>query len=508
MSPIELAIFISRTEAICAEMGALLQRAAFSPNIKDRLDFSCALFDAKGGLFAQAAHIPVHLGSMAYAMSSIVDGVEWQTGDMLVVNDPFLGGTHLPDVTMIAPLFIEDELIAFVANRAHHANIGASAPGSMPLSKRIEEEGMMIPPTIFMRGGEILQSEFEQFTQFSGADTGGDFAAQISSNQAGLLRLGDIVRQMGACSFIAAVEAVNLYGARLAAVSLGEIPAGEYVFSDLMDDNGFGLRDIEIAVTIRVGERICVDFAGTSSQVEGNINCPLSVAAAAVFYVFRCLMPDTTPNCAGTFSQIEILAPQGCLVNASRPAATAAGNVETSMRIVDVVLGALAKPLPDRIPAASQGTMNNLAMGSHESNTPWDYYETMGGGMGASRLIDGLTGVQSHMTNTLNTPIESLESHYPVRVLEYAIRSGSGGQGAFNGGAGITRELLFLEPAQVTMLTERRSRGPWGLEGGASGLPGQQSLDGKVLPAKFTTQVESGQRLRIETPGGGGFGSK
>jgi len=508
MSPIELAIFISRTEAICAEMGALLQRAAFSPNIKDRLDFSCALFDSSGGLFAQAAHIPVHLGSMAFAMASIVDGVEWQEGDMLVVNDPFLGGTHLPDVTMIAPLFVRDELVAFVANRAHHANIGAKAPGSMPLSKSIEDEGMIIPPTIFMRRGEILQSEFQLFTQLPGADTSGDFAAQISANQAGLQRLGSIVGQMGADQFSSAVASVNAYGARLAAASLKEIPVGEYQFSDLMDDNGFGLSDIEIAVSIRVGAVIEVDFTGTSRQVEGNINCPLSVAAAAVFYVFRCLMPPTTPNCAGTFGQIRVIAPKGCLVNAVRPAATAAGNVETSMRIVDVVLGALAGPLPDRIPAASQGTMNNIAMGNHDSNAPWDYYETMGGGMGASRQAHGISAVQSHMTNTLNTPIESLESHYPLRITEYSIRQGSGGQGEFCGGSGIVREVLFLAPAELTMLTERRSRGPWGLEGGETGLPGNQYLDGASLPAKFTTRIKPGQKLRVETPGGGGFGRK
>lgn len=515
-SPIELAIFISRAEAICAEMGALLQRAAFSPNIKDRLDFSCALFDLDGGLFAQAAHIPVHLGSMAFAMASIVNSIEWQEGDMLVVNDPFLGGTHLPDVTMIAPLYVAGELAAFVANRAHHANIGAIAPGSMPLSKTLEEEGLIIPPTIFMRDFKIVPEVFGQLTDMPGADSSGDFAAQISANLAGLRRLGRIVRTMGLPIFNHTIFAMNAYGARLAAAALAEIPPGEYAFTDLMDNNGFGLSDIAISVTIRIGDSIGdgaghsieVDFGGTSEQVEGNINCPLSVAAAAVFYVFRCLMPDTTPNCAGTFSHIKLIAPSGCLVNAERPAATAAGNVETSMRIVDVVLGALAFALPDRIPAASQGTMNNIAMGNHSAPVSWDYYETVGGGMGASKMSYGLSAVQSHMTNTLNTPIESLESHYPLRITEYSIRSGSGGMGQQIGGDGLVREFLFLEPTEVTLLTERRHRGPWGLAGGEAGRAGAQTLDGELLPAKTNFTVVAGQTLRVETPGGGGFGQK
>lgn len=508
LSAIELAIFVSRAEAVCAEMGALLQRAAFSPNIKDRLDFSCALFDRSGALFAQAAHIPVHLGSMAFAMSSIVDGVEWQDGDMLVVNDPFLGGTHLPDVTMIAPLFMEGELIAFVANRAHHANIGADAPGSMPLSRNIEEEGMIIPPTLFMRNHKLIDEVFSKITQMPGADTSGDFAAQISANAAGLRRLEEVVGNIGVGAFSHAVAALNEYGQRLAKVALDRIPRGEYRFQDLMDGNGFGQEDIALMVSIRVGTGIEVDFTGTADQVEGNINCPLSVAAAGVYYAFRCLMPETTPNCAGTFSQIKITAPSGCLVNAERPAATAAGNVETSMRVVDVVLGALASALPDDIPAASQGTMNNVAMGNHNSHTPWDYYETIAGGMGASRQTVGLSAVQSHMTNTLNTPIESLESHYPLRILEYSIRQNSGGVGDANGGDGLVRVFEFLDQAEVTLLTERRTRGPWGLEGGASGQPGRQTLDGKLLPGKVNFTAARGQVLRVETPGGGGFGKK
>lgn len=505
MSPIELAIFISRTSAVCDEMGALLQRAALSPNIKDRLDFSCALFDAQGDLFAQAAHIPVHLGSMAFAMASIVQDVDWQPGDMLVVNDPFLGGTHLPDVTMVAPLFIEGELVAFVSNRAHHANIGATSPGSMPLSKSIEEEGLLIPPTLFMREDKIASDVFAPLNSANG-ETSGDVAAQISANQAGLARLGQIVSEMGTEQFANAIVATNDYGERLANAALESIPKGIYQFNDVMDDDGFGASQVNIAVELTVADRIKVDFTGTSVQVTGNINCPLSVAAAAVYYVFRCLMSAATPNCAGTYRCIEIVAPEGCLVNAKRPAATAAGNVETSMRIVDVMLGALAAIGIQGIPSASQGTMNNVAMGNHQSPSPWDYYETMGGGIGAGEAYAGLSGSQSHMTNTLNTPIESLEHHYPLRVTEYGVRTGSGGLGKYPGGDGLVREFEFLDDAEITILSERRQNRPWGLEGGEAGQAGQQTLDGEVLPAKTERTVRAGQRLRIESPGGGGFG--
>ena len=506
MSPIDLAIFISRVEAVCAEMGAILRRAALSPNIKDRLDFSCALFDQSGELFSQAAHIPVHLGSMAFAMSGIVRDVEWQEGDMLVVNDPFLGGTHLPDVTMIAPMFIGSELAGFVANRAHHANIGAESPGSMPLSSNIEDEGLIIPPTLFIRGGQIVSDVFGSLTAGLETETGGDVAAQVSANQAGLQRLKELVKQVGLDRFHDGIAATNAYGERLGRAALNDIPAGVYEFQDVMDDDGFGATDIPLQISIHVGEQVTVDFEGTSPQVKGNINCPLSVAAAAVYYVFRCLMPDSTPNCAGTYRLIEVFAPEGCLVNAQRPAATAAGNVETSMRIVDLVLGALSQALPERIPAASQGTMNNLAMGHHSPSARWDYYETMGGGIGASPDCDGISASQSHMTNTLNTPIESLERHYPLRVIEYGIRKHSGGAGQYIGGDGIVREFEFLGEAEVTILSERRSGEPWGLNGGKAGKSGFQTLDGALLPGKVNVTVSKGQRLRLESPGGGGFG--
>jgi N-methylhydantoinase B len=508
MSPIELSILVSRVESICQEMGVVLRQAAFSPNIKDRLDFSCALFDESGELFAQAAHIPVHLGSMAYAMRDIVSGVDWQAGDILALNDPFLGGTHLPDVTLISPFYAGTRLLGFVANRAHHANIGASSPGSMPISTRLEEEGMVIPPTKLVSAGVLVEEEMEKLGELKGADVGGDFAAQMSANRVGVERIGELVVKVGVDEFLEGIDEINAYGERLAKSGLRSIPNGSYRYCDRMDDDGYGTEDIEISVLINVtDDGISVDFEGTSPQVKGNINCPLSVAAAAVFYCFRCLLPDNTPACAGVFSAISLRAPVGSLVNATRPSATAAGNVETSMRIVDVVLGALYQAQPSLIPAASQGTMNNVAMGNHGTDHPWDYYETIAGGSGAIEGSDGASGVQTHMTNTLNTPIESLEMHYPIRIRQYCIRRGSGGEGHYVGGNGLVREFEFLEPAELTLITERRRIAPWALDGGAPGKVGRNLLDGRVLPGKCHLQVNAGQVLRVETPGGGGVGS-
>jgi N-methylhydantoinase B len=511
MDPVELNIFTSRLAAVCDEMGAVLQRAAFSPNIRDRLDFSCAVFDADGELCAQAAHIPVHLGSMAYAMRDIVAGQQWREGDMVIVNDPYLGGTHLPDVTLIAPLFIEDKLLAFVANRAHHADIGAETPGSMPLSTSLEEEGLIIPPTRLLRAGVRDEAVLAMITgALRSGDAGrGDFAAQISANQTGLKRLQALVRASGGReAFGRALDALNAYGERLAQAALADIPDGEYRFTDLLDDDGMGHTDLPIAVTLTVqGHGIDVDFSGTADQVPGNVNCPLSVAAAGVFYVFRCLMPSHTPACAGSFRPIRIRAPEGCLLNARRPAAVAAGNVETSTRVVDVLMGALAQALPEAIPAASHGSMNNLAMGYRgKAGREWDYYETLGGGMGAGPKYDGLSAVQTHMTNTLNTPIEVLETTYPVRITRYAVRRGSGGAGYHRGGDGLVRSYRFLEPARVTLLTERRRHAPWGLAGGQPGKPGRNLLNGDPVPGKASFEVAAGDELTIETPGGGGWG--
>lgn len=513
---IALSVFASRLAAICDEMGAILRRSAFSPNIKDRLDFSCALFDARGELCAQAAHIPVHLGSMAFAMRHIVNGngisqIDWQPDDMIVVNDPFLGGTHLPDVTIIAPVFINVTLGGFVANRAHHANIGATAPGSMPISRSLDEEGVVIAPTHLIKRGVLQQDVWQKLAGIdSGSASEGDFAAQVSANRSGVARLQTLVAAMGENAFSAALETLNSYGEQIARQHFRAIVNGHYRFADALDDDGVGTQDIAVVVSVEICDgNITVDFDGTAPQVAGNLNCPLSVAAAAVLYVFRCLLPAELPVCAGLFRPIRLLAPLGCLVNAQRPAAVAAGNVETSMRIVDALLGALYPALPQRIPAASQGTMNNVAMGSFAVDgvsSAWDYYETIGGGGGAHALGDGLHAAQTHMTNTLNTPIESLEQHYPLRVRRYAIRRRSGGDGQQRGGDGIVREYEFLTATQVTLLGERRRSAPWGLAGGSAGKPGSNRLNGEVVPAKVSLQVQAGDRLVLETPGGGGYG--
>ncbi|MBF0220400.1 MAG: hydantoinase B/oxoprolinase family protein [Gammaproteobacteria bacterium] len=509
MNSVELTLFASRVAAVCEEMGAVLQRAAFSPNIRDRLDYSCALFSADGGLLAQAAHIPVHLGSMAYAMAGLVQQRSWQPMEMVVVNDPFLGGTHLPDVTLIAPLFMDDRLLAFVVNRAHHAHIGAAAPGSMPLSRSLADEGVVIPPTLVATADGLLHEVVNHLVDAVGSDDfAGDFAAQRSANLAGLARLQPLLRSMGEAAFAAAVTALNSYSETIARRALGVIPPGRYGGEDFLDDDGAGTSPLAIRVTLEVAADggVTVDFAGTARQCAGNVNCPLAVTAAAVYYLLRTLMPETIPVCAGTFAAITLQATLGSLVNANPGAAVVAGNVETSSRIVDALMAALAPVLPQLIPAASHGSMNNVAMGGRELGRFWDYYETIGGGMGAGSEGGGLSGVQTHMTNTLNTPIEVVESRFPLRIRRYALRRGSGGAGQRRGGDGMVREYEFLSPASVTLISERRQLAPWGLAGGAAALVGENRLNGELLPAKVALQVQAGDRLTVATAGGGGWG--
>jgi N-methylhydantoinase B len=509
MDAVQLSLFASRVSAICDEMGAVLRRAAFSPNIKDRLDFSCALFDAHGRLCAQAAHIPVHLGSMAYAMADLTAVHDWRPGDMLVVNDPYQGGTHLPDVTLIAPVFANRQCLGFVANRAHHADIGAESPGSMPIGSRLEDEGLVIAPTLLVEKNVLSRSLLAGIVAatHNAVVTEGDFSAQVSANRSGVRRVRALLEQLGVDAYLQGLEALNAYGGRMARAAFSGLPDGVFRYSDVMDDDGRGHYDIRLQVAVAIrGEDIDVDFSGTAGQVAGNINCPLSVTAAAVFYAFRCLMDAGTPACAGSFESIALHAPPGCLLNARAPAAVAAGNVETSSRVVDVVLGALALAVPDRVAAASQGSMNNVAMGARGEAGSWDYYETLGGGMGAGRHGGGLHAVQTHMTNTLNTPIEVLEAAWPVRIGRYAVRRGSGGRGRRNGGDGLIREYHFLAPARVTLLSERRRHRPWGIQGGLPGAAGVNLLNGETLPGKAAIQVQAGDRLEIRTPGGGGFG--
>jgi len=502
---IELGIFESRTAAICETMGAVLRRSAFSPNIRDRLDYSCALFSADGRLLAQATHIPVHLGSMAWAMRDLVDRHDWQPGSRLILNDPYAGGTHLPDVTVIAPVFHDRELAGFVANRAHHADIGSATPGSMPLSRSLDDEGVLIRADWLTRDGrqndELLRSICDRMRRPELAE--GDFRAQIAASANGERALAALLEEFGLDAWARLGRELNAYASRLARAAMADWPTGRWRAEDRMDCDGAGGPGPVLRVALEHHDgRVTVDFDGTDAQVPGNLNCPLSVTAAGVYYVLRCLLPDHTPNCAGALEFLDLRAPQGTLVNATPPAATAAGNVETSQRIVDVMLRALAEALPGQVPAASQGTMNNLGMGGPD----WSYYETIAGGCGASAEADGRSAVHSHMTNTLNTPAEVLEAHFPVRLRRYAVRHDSGGAGAYRGGDGLEREFEFLEPAEITLITERRTHAPWGLNGGEPGRPGENLLDGQPLPAKVTVKVEPGQRLLIRTPGGGGFG--
>jgi N-methylhydantoinase B len=506
---VDLSLFASRIAAICEEMGALLGRVAFSPNIRDRLDYSCALFNREGHLLGQATHIPVHLGSMAYAMVDLVKSREWHAGDMLILNDPYKGGTHLPDITLVAPVFAAGELAGFCANRAHHADIGSDAPGSMPVSRALTEEGILIAPTLIMRNGEVNEDFLQSIlSKLTSPDTSrGDFNAQIAANLLGAGRLQAMVEDAGLNVFSELEKSLQSWAQSLVFQSLASIPHGHYEFEDYLDDDGHGQINIPVRVRVSVQEEgVEVDFSGTAKQVDGNLNCPMPVTAAAVFYVFRCLMPDHTPACHGALQGVAISAPSGSLVNAISPAAVAAGNVETSSRIVDVVCGALAQALPGEFPAASQGTMNNLAMGSR-GEQGWDYYETLAGGMGAFQDGDGGSARHSHMTNTLNTPVEVLELNYPLRITRYAIRHDSGGPGAYKGGDGVERQYRFLQDTEVSLLTERREHPPWGLRGGAPGKCGRNELDGQILPGKTRFVATEGQTLTIMTPGGGGYGT-
>ncbi len=510
MDPIELNLFSSRVSAICDEMGLVLKRAAFSPNIKDRLDYSCAIFDTNGQMLAQADHMPVHLGSMAYAMQSIVKDKDWMPGDLLILNDPFLGGTHLPDVTAISPVFSgSGRLGGFVVNRAHHANIGCSTPGSMPISSTLEEEGLIIPPIFLFRAG-VLQEDVTQLLGVANNSLAGDFAAQVGANKIGGIRLEQLIEKMGWTTYLQNIEQLNNFAERISSATISRLKSGTYKFVDYLDDDGYGTINIKIAVKMVIAsDKVKLDFTDSSIMVKGNLNCPEAVLAAASYYCFRCMMPPYTPACHGLFRNIEIKTREGSILNAKRPAAVAAGNVETSMRAVDVIFGALSKASPELVPSAAQGTMNNIAMGliDEDKGTRWDYYETIAGGTGGGPTFRGLDGKHSHMTNTLNTPVESLEMHYPLRISRYELRRRSGGNGKNRGGNGIIREYEFLDGAYVTILSERRTTGPWGLEGGLSGDTGVNLFNYSPVPSKCSLKARKGDKLTILTPGGGGWGS-
>jgi N-methylhydantoinase B len=507
-------------------MGAALRRSAFSPNIKERRDYSCAVFDGRGRVVAMGDHMPVHLGSMPMSVAAAVEALPLRAGDIAMLNDPYAGGTHLPDITMVMPVFAmaagvsEKRPLFYVANRAHHADVGGARPASMGLSEEIFQEGLRIPPVLAVRGGNIERSVMALLLANvrTPAEREGDLAAQIAACRLGERRLLEISAKYGMAKADLYLDALQRYAERLMRSAISRIPDGRYAAEDFMDDDGFSRQPVRIRVTIEVRrDRAQVDFAGTSAACRGSINAVLAITYSAIFYVFRCLLGEDVPACAGLMAPIGLRAPDGSVVNAQAPAAVAAGNVETSQRIVDVVLRALAPALPHRIPAASSGTMNNVSFGGVDQRTgqPFAYYETIAGGMGARPGADGLDAVHTHMTNSLNTPIEALESAYPVRVRGYALRRGSGGRGRFRGGDGVIREIEFFSAVRGSILSDRRVTRPYGLAGGEPGRAGRNliTLSGAAgrprrlhMASKASFAAEAGAILRIETPGGGGWG--
>ncbi len=517
--PIELEIFKSLFVSVAEEMGVALTRASFSPNIKERKDFSCAVFDAAGRTVAQGDHLPVHLGAMPLSVASAIENVDMDPGDTVVLNDPFRGGTHLPDITMVSPVHVAGrrEPAFFVANRAHHSDVGGMAPGSMPLATELFQEGIIIPPVKLVRRGRVDRDvlDFILANVRTPEEREGDLTAQLAANRIGEKRLLEITAKHGLRKVHERMRNLQDYSERILRRALREFPPGLYAFEDLMDGDGLGSGPVRIRVRVRLrGDSAVVDYSGSDGQVGGNINANFAITLSATLYVFRCILPGDVPFNAGLLRPLKVIAPLGSVVNARPPAAVAGGNVETSQRITDVLLGALAKAVPARIPAASSGTMNNITFGGVNPAThkSFAYYETIGGGMGASPERDGLSGVHTHMTNTRNTPVESLEHYLPVRIRRYCLRPGSGGDGRFKGGDGIIREFEFLAPARVNILSERRRFAPYGLRGGRPGKTGRNILveDGRRrdLGSKISLNVKPGDRLVIETPGGGGFGRR
>jgi N-methylhydantoinase B len=519
VDPVTLEVFNHRLSALAEEMGVTLCRSAFSPNIKERRDFSCAVFDGRGNMAAQAAHIPVHLGSTPLSVRAAIERTPMRPGDVVILNDPYAGGTHLPDVTVVAPVYLPRERTPFgyVANRAHHADIGGSSPGSMPLATEVYQEGFRLPPVRIVARGKLVSDVLDLFLANTRVpeERRGDLLAQLAALRLGAERLRELVQRNGRQLTQRAMRSLQDYSARLMSAALRRLPAGRYAATDWMDDDGKGSVRIPIRVCVHLARgRAVVDFSGTAAQVAGGINANFAVTVAAVLYVFQGLAGIDIPANAGLGRPLQIVTPRGTLVNADFPAAVAGGNVETSQRIVDVLLKALAPAAPQRVPAASCGSMNNLALGGFDPsrNGAFAYYETIAGGAGAGPQRAGASGVHTHMTNTLNTPIEALEVGYPVRVTAYGLRRASGGQGLHRGGDGIVREIEFLEPAHVTLLTERRRGRPYGLRGGGPGSAGRNELTGRrgthVLPGKATLHVKPRDRLRLLTPGGGGWGRR
>jgi N-methylhydantoinase B len=540
--PTTLEIYRALYTSVAEEMGTALRRTAFSPNIKERRDYSCAVFDARGRVIAQGDHMPVHLGSMPMAVAVALREIEIGPGDVVALNDPFAGGTHLPDVTLVMGVFTAQTRrhgdtgtrrksgadsprprvshsgrpLFFVANRAHHADIGGATPGSMGLATDVYGEGVRIPPIRIMRAGKILDDVMKLILANvrSSRERRADFEAQIGSLKTGAARLVEIVERRGPKEASDYASHLIAYSSRVMRHAISSIRNGSYEASDALDDDGISATEIPIRVRIAIkDDQAVVDFTGSAPQVVGAVNAVEAITVSAVSYCFRCLIGGDVPASAGLMEPIEVIAPKGTIVNATHPAAVAGGNVETSQRIVDVVFRALAQAIPDRIPAASQGTMNNLTIGGIDPRTSsqFSYYETVAGGMGARPLLDGMNATHTHMTNSLNTPAEALEYAYPLRVRQYRIRKGSGGKGKHKGGDGAIREIEALATARMSLLADRRKRAPYGLQGGEDGAPGRAFIirrNGKQenLTSKGSWELEPGDRVCIETPGGGGFG--
>ncbi len=541
--PVELEIFKNIFHSIAEEMGAALRRTAFSPNIKERRDYSCAVFDRNGDVIAMGDHMPVHLGSMPMSVRAAIERLELGPGDVAMLNDPFCGGTHLPDITVVAPVYIFRDRRAYarperarapvstlkragspasslrpdfyVASRAHHADVGGTYAGSMGICREIYQEGFRIPPVKIVRAGEMDRDVLALLLANvrTPEEREGDLGAQIAACHTGEMRLREVCARYGVAHVQRSAGDLIEYSEELMRAFLAKIPAGTFRAEDYLDNDGVSDRPVKIAVAITVrGKSVTVDFTGSDPLVEGSINAVEAITVSACFYVFRCLLSEDVPATAGLLRPLRIIAPAGTVVNAKPPAAVAGGNVETSQRIVDVLLKALAQALPECIPAAASGTMNNLTIGGIDPRTgePFAYYETIAGAMGARPTKDGVSGVHTHMTNSLNTPVEALEYAYPLRVTEYSIRRGSGGKGKYRGGDGVVREVEMLTDSEVTMLADRRETSPYGLAGGTDGDRGRTAVirEGGVeeLPGKTSVRLRKGERIRIESPGGGGWG--
>ena len=521
VDPVSLEVFKNLFISVAEEMGVALQRTAYSANIKERRDFSCGVFDPQGQMVAQAAHLPVHLGAMPASVQAALEKFHGglRSRDIVILNDPYLGGTHLPDISMLAPVYVGDkkkQLAGFVSNRGHHADVGGMTPGSLPLSTELYQEGMIIPPIKLARGGRLNQEVIELICRNSRTahERKGDLAAQVGSIRVGQRRLQEIVARYSLAEALEHMAALLDYSERLTRQAIQGIPDGTYRALDYMDDDGISQEPVPIAVAITVaGERMTIDFTGTAGQRPGCINAPRAVTVSACLYVVRCVVGRAAPANQGCLRPVKIVLPPGTLLSPEPQHGVAGGNVETSQRVTDVLLAAMAQALPHLIPAASQGTMNNLLIGGHDSgrDRPFVYYETIAGGMGARPTKDGISGIHTHMTNTMNTPIEALEFAFPLRLKRYALRRGSEGQGKYRGGDGVVRDVEFLSPARVTVLSERRRFAPPGYHGGHHGQPGENVLfrggyEEVKLAGKETLDVAPGDVLSIRTPGGGGWG--